>query len=122
MEERNPMDISTQWLNFMKDAFGAAVEATTKAHEHSLRFFDDLANRGGIAQEESKRLLEDWLKNSRESTEAFQRQAQENFKQWEQNIPKSITAVSVATKQDVDVLTKKVEELTKKVDALSRSS
>lgn len=53
--------------------------------------------------------------------EAFQRRARENLKRWEKSIPKGMTAVTMASKQDVEALTKKIEELTKKVEALSRS-
>lgn len=105
----------------LRDAFSAAVEATTKAQEQTLRLYDDLAKRGGLAQQEGQRLLEDWIKTSRENMEAFQRQARENLKRWEESIPKGMTAVTVASKQDVEALTKKIEELTKKVEALSRS-
>lgn len=86
-----------------------------------MRLYDDLAKRGGLAQQEGQRLLEDWIKTSRENMEAFQRQARENLKRWEESIPKGMTAVTVASKQDVEALTKKIEELTKKVEALSRS-
>ena len=122
MKEQPVMDVAAQFLNFMKDAFSAAMEATTKVQEQTLKFFDDLAKRGAIAQQEGKRLLEDWLKTARESMEAFQRQAQENFKRWEENIPKSLTAITPASKQDVEELTKKIEELTKRIEALGRSS
>ena len=121
MKEQSMMDIAAQFLNFMKDAFSSAVEATAKVQEQTLKFFDDLTKRGAIAQEEGKKLLEDWLKTSRESMETFQRQAQENLKRWEENIQKGLSVVIPATKQDVEELSKKIEELTKKVETLGRS-
>lgn len=121
MNEQAVSDVAAQLLNVMRDAFSAAVEATTKAQEQTLRFYDDLAKRGGLAQQEGQRFLEDWLKTSRENMEAFQRQARENLKRWEESLPKGMTAAPMASKQDVEALTKKIDELTKKLEALSRS-
>lgn len=121
MSEQAVSDVAAQLLNPMRGAFSAAVEATTKAQEHTLRFYDNLAKRGGLAQQEGQRFLEDWLKTSKENMEAFQRQAKESLKRWEESVPKDMTAVTMASKQDVEALTKKIEELTKKVEALSRS-
>lgn len=52
-------DVAASPLNLMRDAFSAAVEATTKAQEQTLRLYDDLAKRGGLAQQQGQRLLED---------------------------------------------------------------
>jgi polyhydroxyalkanoate synthesis regulator phasin len=122
MRKRNPADAATTWLAFMKEAFGAAVEATAKVQEQALRFFDDLAKRGGITQQEGKRMLDDWIKASRETLGGFQKRADEVLRRWEEKMPKTLTAVTPASKQDVQELSRKIEELAKKVEALSRPS
>lgn len=122
MSERGVSDLPGQLLNLMKDTLTAAVEATTKTQEQTLRFYDDLAKRGGLAQQEGQRLVEDWLKTSRENFEAVLRQARSNLQRWEESVPKSMSAAPPVTKQDLEALTKKIEALTRKVDALSRSS
>ncbi len=121
MSEHAVADIGAQLLNLMKDTLSAAMEATSKTQEQTLRFYDDLAKRGGLAQQEGQRLLQDWIKASRESMEAVHRQTQESFKRLEESVPRGVPTGTLATKQDVEVLMRKIDELTKKVEALGRS-
>jgi polyhydroxyalkanoate synthesis regulator phasin len=109
-----------EFLNFAKQAFQATLDAAAKVHQQTQKLMEELTRHGAGAHEEGKRLLTDWVEQSRKHTEEFQRAAAEGYRKWEGELTKRLATISPATKQEVEELRKRVGELEKKVKGSGR--
>ncbi len=111
---------SEEFLNFAKQAFQATLDAASRVHQQTQKLMEELTRHGAGAQEEGKRLLTDWVEQSRKHTEEFQRAATEGYRKWEGELTKRLATISPATKQELEELRKRVGELEKKAKASGR--
>lgn len=109
-----------EFLNFAKQAFQATLDAAAKVHQQTQKLMEELSRHGAGAHEEGKRLLTDWVEQSKKHTEEFHRAAAEGYRKWEGELTKRLATISPATKQEVEELRKRVGELEKKVKASGR--
>ncbi|MGH7369583.1 MAG: phasin family protein [Candidatus Methylomirabilaceae bacterium] len=107
-------------IEFAKQTFQATLDAASKVQQQTHRFMEDLIRQGATAQGEGKRLLSDWVDQSRRHMEEFQKAASEGYRKWEEEITKRLSAVAPATKQEVQELRRRLDELASKIEALER--
>ena len=86
----------------------AGIGAAALAEEEIRGYIDKLADRGEIAENDARKLFNEVM----EKREGVLREKIEKVRKK--------SPISVATKEDIDALTKKVEELTKKLDELKK--
>jgi polyhydroxyalkanoate synthesis regulator phasin len=109
-----------EFLSFARQAFQTTLEAASKVQQHTQKLVEELMRHGAGAQEEGKRVLTDWVEQSRKHAEEYQRAAAEGFRKWEGELTKRLATVSPATKQEVEALRKRVDQLEKKVKTSAR--
>ncbi|HSD52426.1 MAG TPA: phasin family protein [Candidatus Methylomirabilis sp.] len=107
-------------LNFAKQAFHATLDAAGKVQQQTQKLMEELMRHGAGAQEEGKRVLTDWVEQSKKHADEFQRAAAEGYRKWEAELSKRLATINPATKQEVEVLRKRVDQLEKKVKASGR--
>lgn len=114
--ERSGQDL----IEFAKQAFQATMEAASKVQQQTHKLMEELIRQGAAAQGEGKRLISDWVEQSRRQMEEFQKVAAEGYQRWEAEISKRLPAVTPATKQEVQELRQRLDELARKVEVLER--
>jgi len=103
-----------------KQTFQATLETASKVQQQTHQLMEQLMRQGATAQEEGKRLLSDWIEQSRKQTEEFQKAAAEGYRKWESEVTKRFSALAPATKQEVQELRERLDDLARKIDALER--
>jgi polyhydroxyalkanoate synthesis regulator phasin len=109
-----------EFLEFTRQAFQATLDATSKLHQQTRKLMEELIRQGAVAQEEGKRLLTDWMEQSRKHMEDFQKSAAEGYRKWEGEVTARLSSVAPATRQEVEELRQRIEELARRIDALER--
>ena len=109
-----------EFLDFAKQAFQTTLEAASKVQQQTQKLMEELMRHGAGAQEEGKRVLADWVEQSRKHTEEFQRVAAEGLRKWEGELSRRLATISPATKQELEALRKRVDQLEKKVKTSGR--
>ncbi len=103
-----------------KQAFHATLETASKVQQQTQQLMEQLMRQGSTVQEEGKRLLSDWIEQSRKQTEEFQKAAAEGYRKWEAEVTKRFSTLAPATKQEVQELRERLDELARKIDGLER--
>ena len=115
------MERSTQDLmEFAKQAFQATLDAASKVQQQTQKLMEELVRQGTAAQGEGKRLMSDWIEQSKRHMEDFQKAATEGYRKWEGEVTKRFSAVAPPTKQEVQELRQRIDELTRRIEALER--
>ncbi len=107
-------------FDLAKQAFHATMEMASKVQQQTHQLMEQLIRQGATAQDEGKRLLSDWVEQSRKQMEEFQRVAAEGYRKWESEVTKRFSTLAPATKQEVQELRQRLDELARKIDALER--
>lgn len=109
-----------EFMEFAKQAFQATLDAASKVQKQTQQLMEELVRQGAAAQEGGKRVLTDWMEQSRRHMEEFRRAAIEGYRKWEEEVTKRLSTVAPATKPEVEDLRRKVDELTRKLGALEK--
>ncbi len=109
-----------EFLEFARQAFQGTLDAASKVQQHTQKLMEELMRQGTGAQEEGRRLLSDWVEQSRRHMEEFQKTAAEGYRKWEEEVTRRLTPLTPATKQEVEALRQRLEELAKKVQTLEQ--
>jgi polyhydroxyalkanoate synthesis regulator phasin len=105
-------------IDFAKQAFQATLDAASKVQQQTHKLMEELIRQGGAVQGEGKRLIADWVEQSKRHMEEFQKVAAEGYRKWEGEVTKRLSTVAPAAKQEVQELRQRVDELTKRIEAL----
>jgi poly(hydroxyalkanoate) granule-associated protein len=92
----------------------ASIGAVAIAQEELENLINKLVERGELAEKEGKKLLEE-LKEKRKKKSA-KAETEVN-----KRVEELMTTMNVPTKDDIDALSKKINELDKKVDGLKKA-
>lgn len=115
------MERSIQELTeFAKQAFQATLDAASKVQQHTHKLMEELVRQGATAQGEGKRLVSEWVEQSRRQMEEFQKAAAEGYRKWEGEVTKRLSTLTPAAKQEVQELRQRVDELARRIEALER--
>lgn len=114
--ERSGQDL----MEFAKQAFQATMDAASKVQQQTQKLMEELMRQGAAAQGEGKRLISDWVEQSRRHMDEFQKASAEGYRKWEAEVTKRLPTVTPATKQEIQELRQRVDELAKRIEALER--
>ena len=109
-----------EFVDFAKQAFQTTLDAASKVQQQTHKLMEELIRQGTMAQGEGKRLLSDWVEQSKKHMEELQKAAAEGYRKWEGEATKRLSSLAPATKQEVQELRQRVDDLAKKIDALER--
>ena len=101
----------TEWTEqltrLLRESVNASVEAAVKFQEQTWRMVDELVQRGAVAKDEAKRLLDAWTRR----TEEFQERLEEKYKQWEESLKAGLGGYLPPSRKDVAELHRKLDLL-----------
>ena len=109
-----------EFTEFAKQAFQSTLDAASKVQQQTHKLMEELIRQGAMAQGEGKRLLSDWIEQSRKHMEDFQKTAAEGYRKWEGEATKRLATLTPATKQEIQELRQRVDELARKIEVLER--
>ncbi len=114
--ERSGQDL----MEFAKQAFQSTLDAASKVQQQTHELMEELIRQGAMAHEGGKRLLTDWVEQSTKQMQEFQKAAAEGFRKWEGEATKRLSAISPATKQEVEELRQRLDELARRIASLEQ--
>ncbi len=114
--ERSGQDL----MELAKQAFQATLDAAIKVQQQTQKLMEELIRQGTAAQGEGKRLVTDWIEQSKRHMEEFQKAGAEGYRKWEGEVTKRLSAVTPPSKQEVQELRHRIDELAKRIEALER--
>ena len=109
-----------EFMDLAKQAFQVTMDAASKVQQQTHKLMEELIRQGAMAQGEGKRLLSDWVEQSKKHMEELQKAAAEGYRKWEGEATKRLSSLAPATKQEVQELRLRVDELARKVEALGQ--
>ncbi|MBB3905819.1 phasin family protein [Anoxybacteroides rupiense] len=86
-------------------AFGLGLASVSK--EQAEKLVDELVKRGELSLEESKDVIDQWIRQKEEGKAEFQRAVREQFKQM-------LDKLDLATKEDIRQLEERIQRLEQK--------
>jgi len=107
-EEKKKEDQGFSLFEMSRKVLLAGIGAAALAEEEISGFVEKLADRGEIAEKDARKLMKEVM----EKREGIIREKVEKMRKH--------NPVSLATKEDIEALTKKVDELTKKLEELKK--
>jgi poly(hydroxyalkanoate) granule-associated protein len=112
-EPKDEQEVSPMYEGMRKLVL-ASIGAVAIAQEELENLINKLVERGELAEKEGKKLLDEMKeKRKRKSSKA---EAEIN-----KRVEELMTTMNVPTKDDIDALSKKINELDKKVDGLKKA-
>lgn len=75
--------IGTDFLSFMKSSYLTSLQILTTLQDQSARVISTLIDQGLAAQQEGKKVLNDWLTTIKKSTDDYRKIVDESFKRVE---------------------------------------
>jgi len=103
-----------RFLNVARKLVLASIGAVALAQEEVELFINKLVERGEIAEQDGKKLVQDMM----ERRKKLQKKTEDEMnKQVEQMLDR----MDVPTKADIEALSKKIAALSKKIDELNKS-
>jgi len=96
-----------QLTRLLRESVNASVEAAVKFQEQTWRMVDELVQRGALAKDEAKRLLDAWTLR----TEEFQERLEEKYRQWEEGLKAGLGAYLPPSRKEVLDLHRKLDQL-----------
>lgn len=88
----------------------ASIGAVAVAQEEAEELINKLVDRGEIARDEGRKLIEDMMAKRREKVQA----------QFDTRVEAALDRMNVPTKADFKVVERKLDELAKKLDKLAK--
>ncbi len=112
MAEKKVAEGTVPLFQLLRKLILAGVGAMALATDEAEELINRLVERGQIAQEEGRKLLQEMMAKRQESFEAS----------IDARIEKALNRLNVPTKKEVEELSKSIEELGKKIDALKKKA
>lgn len=106
-----------QLTKMMRESVNASVEAAVKFQQQTWRLVDQLVQRGSVAKEEGKQLLDVWT----QQTEAFQKRMEEKYRHWEEALKTGLQGQLPPSRKDVHELHRKIDQLMQNLQAATRT-
>ena len=106
-----------QLTRLMRESVSASMEAAVKFQEQTWRMVDELVQRGAVAKDEGKQLLDVWTRQ----TEAFQGRMEEKYRQWEETLRAGLRGYIPPNRKDLDELHKKLDQLMRNLQTLKQA-
>ena len=103
-------------VRLMRESVDASMEAAVKFQQQTWRMVDELVQRGAVAKEEGKRLLEEWTRR----TEEFQNRMEERYKQLEEGLKTGLRGYLPPSRKDLEDLHHKLDRLMTNLQAISK--
>ena len=100
-------ELSEQLTRLMRESVNASMEAAVKFQEQTWRLVDELVQRGAVAKEEGKKLLDGWTRR----TEEFQERMEEKYQQLEESLRAGFKGTLPPTRKDLEELHRKLDQL-----------
>lgn len=100
-------DWTEQLTQMMRESVNASVEAAVKFQQQTWRLVDQLVQRGSVAKEEGKQLLDMWT----QQTEAFQKRMEEKYHHWEETLKTGLRGYLPPSRKDLNELHRKLDQL-----------
>lgn len=103
-----------RFLNIARKLVLASIGAVALAQEELELFIDKLVERGEIAEQDGKKLINDVM----ERRKKLQKKTEDEMNK---QIEQMLDRMDVPTKADIDALSKKIAALSKKIDELNKA-
>lgn len=100
-------ELSEQLTRLMRESVNASTEAAVKFQEQTWRLVDELVQRGTVAKEEGKKLLDGWTRR----TEEFQDRMEEKYQRLEESLRAGFKGTLPPTRKDLEELHRKLDQL-----------
>jgi polyhydroxyalkanoate synthesis regulator phasin len=97
-------------LNSLRKVLLASIGAVAVAQEEAEDLINRLVERGEIAREEGRKLMQDMMAKRRETVEA----------KFDTRVESALQKMNVPTKDDLKAVERKLDELNKKLDKLAK--
>jgi len=107
IEERSPM------FDMARKVLLAGIGAAALAQDETEAFVKKLVERGGVAEQDGKRLMKEVLENRKKGAQRAEAEVDKRFEDL-------LGKLNVPTKSDIDALSAKIAALSKKVDELKK--
>jgi len=117
--EEEVTEASKDFLKGLRRVLMAGLGAVTLAQEEVEGFVSKLVDRGEIAENDGRKLIEELLDKRKKRAEESSKRVENEI---EQRMDSLLGRMNVPSKKDIDSLSEKVTELTKKVDELKKNS
>lgn len=101
----------------MRESVNASVEAAVKFQQQTWRMVDELVQRGVVAKDEGKQLLDKWT----HQTESFQKRMEEKYRQLEESLKGGLGGYLPPNRKDLDELHRKLDQLIHNLQAVSHT-
>lgn len=101
----------------MRESVNASVETAVKFQQQTWRMVDELVQRGAVAKDEGKQLLDMWTNQ----TEAYQKRMEEKYRQWEESLKAGLRGYVPPNRKDLDELHHKLDQLIHNLQAVTRT-
>ncbi|MFQ5657736.1 MAG: hypothetical protein ACE5G5_09365 [Candidatus Methylomirabilales bacterium] len=109
-------ELSEQIARMMRESVNASAEAAVKFQEHTWKLVDELVQRGAVAKEEGKKLLDAWTRR----TEEFQERMEEKYRKLDENLRAGLKGTLPPTRKELDELNRKLDQLMLNLQGLGR--
>lgn len=106
-----------QLTQMMRESVNASVEAAVKFQQQTWRLVDQLVQRGSVAKEEGKQLLDIWT----QQTEAFQKRMEEKYRHWEEALKTGLRGHLPPSRKDLNELHRKLDQLMHNLQTTTRA-
>ena len=114
-DESKTSEESTSLFEPLRKIVLASIGAIALAQDEMEDFIQKLVDRGEIAEQEAKKLMNEVLKKRKKEAEKTETDIQKG-------LVSVLDKMNVPTKTDIETLTKKVNELSKKIDQLNKQT
>jgi polyhydroxyalkanoate synthesis regulator phasin len=109
-------ELTEHLVRLMRESVNASMEAAVRFQQQTWRMVDELVQRGAVAKEEGKRLLEEWTRR----TEEFQNRMEEKYGQLEESLRKGLGSYLPPSRKDLEDLHRKLDRLMANLQAMSK--
>jgi poly(hydroxyalkanoate) granule-associated protein len=114
-DETKSAEETTSLFEPLRKIVLASIGAIALAQDEMEDFIQKLVDRGEIAEQEAKKLMNEVLKKRKKGAEKTETDIQKG-------LVNVLDKMNVPTKTDIETLTKKVNELSKKIDQLNKQT
>ena len=109
-------ELTEHLVRLMRESVNAAMEAAVRFQQQTWRMVDELIQRGAVAKEEGKRLLDEWTRR----TEEFQNRMEEKYRQLEEGLRTGLGGYLPPSRKDLEELHRKLDRLMANIQAISK--
>jgi len=109
-------ELAEHLVRLMRESVNASMEAAVRFQQQTWQMVDELMQRGVVAKEEGKRLLDEWTRR----TEAFQNRMEEKHRQLEEGLRAGLGRYLPPSRKDLEELHRKLDRLMTNIQAISK--